>query len=133
MVREDGCERRARTEVPGLVNYKKSLRWLTSAGEQGLAEAWYAMSRIYLKPEFSQRNLPDAQQYLEKAAEAGHRPAQLELGMVFWSIWPVQAASDPGANRRGTTGAQSHCPFIRGCGLRPAWAGRQLPAALVSA
>ncbi|MFD2270501.1 hypothetical protein ACFS07_03475 [Undibacterium arcticum] len=33
-------------------NFKKAIRWLTLAGEQGLADAWYALSRIYLKPEF---------------------------------------------------------------------------------
>jgi hypothetical protein len=37
------------------VNFKRAIRWLTQAGEQGLAEAWYALSRIYMKPEFSQR------------------------------------------------------------------------------
>ncbi len=54
------------------------------AGEQGNAEAWYALSKIYLKPECSQRNVADAQRYLEKAAEAGHGVAQLELGIVAW-------------------------------------------------
>lgn len=70
--------------VRGLANYRKALRWLTFAGEQGLAAAWYATSRIYLKPEFSQRNLSDAQYYVQKAAEGGHAEAQLELGMAAW-------------------------------------------------
>jgi TPR repeat protein len=70
--------------IPGSAHYKKAIRWLTLSGEQGLADAWYAMSRIYLKPEFSQRNLTDAQQYLEKAAVAGHSGAQLELGITAW-------------------------------------------------
>jgi TPR repeat protein len=72
------------TEVRGLANYKKALRWLVAAGEQGLAEAWFATSRIYLKPEFSQRNLLDSNYYVQKAAEAGHTVAQLELGMAAW-------------------------------------------------
>ncbi|MEB0134213.1 hypothetical protein QN362_02595 [Actimicrobium sp. CCC2.4] len=72
------------TEVRGLANYKKALRWLVAAGEQGLAEAWYATSRIYLKPEFSQRNLLDSYYYVQKAAEAGHTVAQLELGIAAW-------------------------------------------------
>ncbi|MES2535276.1 MAG: tetratricopeptide repeat protein [Pseudomonadota bacterium] len=72
------------TTISGSAQYKKAIRWLTLSGEQGLAEAWYAMSRIYLKPEFSQRNLADAQQYLEKAATAGHSGAQLELGITAW-------------------------------------------------
>ena len=70
--------------VRGLANYKKALRWLTQAGEQGVAEAWYATSRIYLKPEFSQRNLSDAHHYARRAADAGHAAAQLELGMAAW-------------------------------------------------
>jgi len=68
----------------GSANYKKAIRWLTLAGEQGMAAAWYALSRIYLKPEFSQRNLADVQHYLERAAEMGHRAAQLECGMSAW-------------------------------------------------
>lgn len=70
--------------IPGLANYKKAIRWLSLAADQGLVDAWYALSRIYLKPECSQRSLPDAQRYLEKAAQAGHGPAQLELGSIAW-------------------------------------------------
>ncbi|WP_082493888.1 tetratricopeptide repeat protein [Massilia sp. Leaf139] len=65
-------------------NFKKAIRWLLLAGEQGLAEAWYALSRIYLKPEFSQRNVADAQRYLERAAEMGYEVAQLECGHNAW-------------------------------------------------
>jgi TPR repeat protein len=68
----------------GSANFKKAIRWLTLAGEQGLAEAWYALSRIYVKPEFSQRNVADAQKYLERAAEMGYRDAQLECGSNAW-------------------------------------------------
>ncbi len=65
-------------------SFKKAIRWLTLAGEQGLAEAWYALSRIYIKPEFSQRNVVDARRYLERAAEMGYRDAQLECGNSAW-------------------------------------------------
>ncbi|ASU37340.1 hypothetical protein hmeg3_02855 [Herbaspirillum sp. meg3] len=68
----------------GSANYKKAIRWLTQAGERGLAPAWFALSRIFLKPEFSQRNLADAQHYLERAAEMGHALAQLECGGSAW-------------------------------------------------
>jgi TPR repeat protein len=68
----------------GAANFKKAIRWLTLAGEQGLAEAWYALSRIYIKPEFSQRNVQDAQAYLERAADMGYRHAQLECGNSAW-------------------------------------------------
>jgi TPR repeat protein len=72
------------TAGAGSANFKKAIRWLTLAGEQGLAEAWYALSRIYVKPEFSQRNVSDAQKYLERAAEMGYRNAQLECGLNAW-------------------------------------------------
>ena len=68
----------------GSANFKKAIRWLALAGEQGLAEAWYALSRIYIKPEFSQRNVADSQVYLERAAEMGYRDAQLECGNNAW-------------------------------------------------
>ena len=68
----------------GAANFKKAIRWLSLAGEQGLAQAWYALSRIYIKPEFSQRNVADAQRYLERAAEMGYRDAQLECGHNAW-------------------------------------------------
>ena len=68
----------------GSANFKKAIRSLTLAGEQGMAEAWYALSRIYIKPEFSQRNVSDAQRYLERAAEMGYRDAQLECGNSAW-------------------------------------------------
>ena len=68
----------------GAANFKKAVRWLQQAGEQGLAEAWYALSRIYVKPEFSQRNVVEAQKYLERAAEMGYRDAQLECGNAAW-------------------------------------------------
>lgn len=68
----------------GSANFKKAIRWLTLAGEQGLSDAWFALSRIYLKPEFSQRNVQDAQHYLERAAEMGHCAAQIECGNSAW-------------------------------------------------
>ena len=72
------------TSGTGAANFKKAIRWLLLAGEQGLAAAWYALSRIYLKPEFSQRNVADAQRYLERAAEMGYEAAQLECGSNAW-------------------------------------------------
>jgi len=68
----------------GAANFKKAVRWLAQAGEQGLAEAWYALSRIYIKPEFSQRNVVEAQKYLERAADMGYRDAQFECGNAAW-------------------------------------------------
>ena len=79
-----GVDGRRIAGAGGAANFKKAIRWLTLAGEQGLAQAWYALSRIYIKPEFSQRNVADAQRYLERAAEMGYRDAQLECGHNAW-------------------------------------------------
>lgn len=78
----------------GSANYKKAIRWLTLAGEAGLADAWYALSRIYLKSEFSQRNLTDMQRHLERAAEMGHCAAQLECGLGAWRNRRENPSSD---------------------------------------
>ena len=78
----------------GAASFKKSVRWLTLAGEQGKAGAWYALSRIYMKPEFSQRSVPDAQRYLERAAEMGHAAAQLECGVNAWRSRRDQEEND---------------------------------------
>ncbi|MFA9216380.1 MAG: tetratricopeptide repeat protein [Sphingomonadaceae bacterium] len=76
------------------VNFKRAIRWLTLAGDQGLAAAWFALARIYIKPEFSQRCVAEAQAYLERAAEMGHRTAQLECGMHAWRTRRGDANSD---------------------------------------
>ncbi|MGV8891802.1 MAG: hypothetical protein ACOH2K_02405 [Burkholderiaceae bacterium] len=80
--------------APGSAHYKKAIFWLTQAGEQGSAEAWFALSRIYLKAEFSQRSLPDARHYLEQAAEMGHCAAQLECGSAAWRSRREASAND---------------------------------------
>ena len=80
--------------VPGVAHYKKALRWLQLSAEQGSGIAWYAMSRIYLKPEFSRRSVIEARRHLELAAAAGHEKAQLELGLVAWRARRVEPGSD---------------------------------------
>jgi TPR repeat protein len=70
--------------IEGIANYKEAIRWLSLAGEQGLGEAWYAVSRIYQKSEFSQRSLAQSHHYLCKAASAGYHVGQRELGMMIW-------------------------------------------------
>jgi len=91
--RMDG-EGRRQTHGIAAANFKRAIRWLTLAGEQGLAEAWFALSRIYLKPEFSQRCVAEAQRYLECAAEMGHSGAQLECGMYAWRNRRTDEQSD---------------------------------------
>jgi TPR repeat protein len=78
----------------GAANFKKAIRWLEQAGEQGLAQAWFALSRIYMKPEFSQRNIADAQRFLERAAVMGFREAQFECGNLAWRARRDHAGND---------------------------------------
>lgn len=80
--------------LPGVAHYKKAIRWLSQAAGAGEAAAWYAMSRIYLKPEFSRRSIAESRRYLEMAAVAGHERAQLELGLVAWRARRLEPTSD---------------------------------------
>lgn len=82
------------SSIPGLANYKKSIRWLSLAAGQGMAEAWFALSRIYQKPECSQRSIVEAQRCLEMAAKAGHGAAQMALGMAAWRARREQESND---------------------------------------
>ncbi len=80
--------------MPGVAHYKKAIRWLTLAAEQGHAAAWYAISRIYLKPEFSRRSIAESRRHLEMAAVGGHERAQLELGHVAWRARRIEPRAD---------------------------------------
>ncbi len=81
----------------GTANFKKAINWLTLAGERGSAPAWFALSRIFLKPHFPQNNLHDAQHYLKRAAEMGHPVAQLECGLHAWRLRHEQEMEDVNA------------------------------------
>ncbi len=80
--------------IPGVAHYKKAIRWLTLAADQGNAAAWFAISRIYLKPEFSRRSIAESRRHLEMAAVGGHEHAQLELGLVAWRARRIEARAD---------------------------------------
>lgn len=80
--------------IPGVAHYKKSIRWLSLSAEQGNAAAWYAISRIYLKPEFSRRSIAESRRHLEMAAVAGHERAQLESGLVAWRARRIEPRAD---------------------------------------
>lgn len=69
---------------PRRASFKDALSWLTQAGTQGSAEAWYTASKVYLKAEFADRSLVKAECFLERAAELGHCDAQFELGVRAW-------------------------------------------------
>ena len=70
--------------VPGAANYKRAIRWLSLAAGHCLPEAWYALSKIYQKPEGALRSPAEACRCLEKAAEAGHGLAQFDMGVSLW-------------------------------------------------
>jgi len=123
-----------RIPATGAANFKKAVRWLTLAGEQGLAEAWYALSRIYIKPEFSQRNVGEAQKYLERAAEMGYRDAQLECGNAAWRARRESAGNDVRAlfwlQRAAAQGCPKAAAALRKIAPRTADAWPGLAAAL---
>lgn len=83
LARMDICGKRNEC-IDGIANYKEAIRWLSLAGEQGIGMAWYAISKIYQKSEFSQRSLSQSHHYLCKAASAGYHVGQRELGMQVW-------------------------------------------------
>ncbi|GGX91108.1 hypothetical protein GJV26_12075 [Massilia dura] len=90
-------------------SFKRAVRWLTLAGEQGLAEAWFALSRIYVKPEFSQRCVGEAQACLERAAALGHGAAQLECGLQAWRMRRSHESNDVKALYWLQKAAAQHC------------------------
>ncbi|NRR30835.1 sel1 repeat family protein [Oxalobacteraceae bacterium] len=118
----------------GAVNFKRAIRWLTQAGEQGLADAWFALSRIYIKPEFSQRSVSEAQTYLERAADMGHSAAQLECGIHAWRTRRGDENSDvraaywlQKAAAQGCAEAEAALAKIAAPSSLPAWADTVVP------
>jgi TPR repeat protein len=93
LARMDADGRRmARAIFP--VNSKLAVRWLTQAGRQGLAQAWYFLARLHSRPDLAQRNPADALASLERAAALGHRAAQLECGLRAWRARGVAPDND---------------------------------------
>jgi len=105
-----GIDGRRDETLVGAANFKKAIRWLEQAGEQGLAQAWFALSRVYMKPEFSQRNIADAQGYLERAAGMGYREAQFECGNLAWRARRDHAGKDVQAVFWLQKAAAQNCP-----------------------
>ena len=119
------------------VNFKRAIRWLTLAGEQGDPDAWFALSRIYGKPEFSQRSVAEAQACLARAAALGHRTAQCECGLLAWRHRRQQAGSDvravywlQKAAAQGCAQAQRQLDRIALAPRAAAWLQALAPAAL---
>jgi hypothetical protein len=82
------------SNTTGVAHYKKAIRWLTLAAEQGEEKASFALSRVFLKPEFSRRSVAEARRYLEMAATGGHMRSQLEMGLIAWRQRRVDARTD---------------------------------------
>ena len=115
--------------IPRVVDRRRAIHWLTLAGQQGHVEAWYAISRIYLKPEFARRSLADAERYLEFAAVAGHSAAQLELGERAWRARARIESNDVRAVYWLQKAASQDCPkaldllkIIAACATPARWA-----------
>lgn len=79
-----GMDREGNRVLGAVVHFKRAIRWLTRAGEQGLADAWFALARVYMNGACSQRSAVQAQACLEQAAQLGHMVAQLEYGLHAW-------------------------------------------------
>lgn len=79
---------------PKRANFERANEWLTSAGSQGMATAWYALSKVYLKAEFAGRNKVRAEDFLKCAAKLDHCDAQLELGTRAWRMRHKSLESD---------------------------------------
>lgn len=109
--------------LPGAARYKEAIAWLRRAGEQGAAQAWYAISRIYMKSEFSRRSLEDAHRYLVMAAEAGDRKAQQALGSWIWRTRKADPSSDVQAvywlQKAAAQGCVSAAPLLEKIASRP--------------
>lgn len=113
----------------GPAQYKKAIRWLTLAAQQAHPDAWFALSRIYLKPECSQRNLAEARVHLRRAAEVGHAQAQAEFGSLLWRTRrdsPDQDVAAAGwlqkAALRGHAAARDLLKKVAGPAMSGAWA-----------
>lgn len=68
----------------GHANYKMALSWLNLSGDQGLPQAWYFASQIYLKAQFSGRSVRLAELLLRRAAASGHVASQMECAIRAW-------------------------------------------------
>jgi TPR repeat protein len=76
--------------------FKKAVYWLTLACEKGDARAWYALYKIYTRPNSGlyDHSMLDAQRCIERAAELGHPVAQWELGAALWRARRARDAND---------------------------------------
>jgi len=76
------------------IDYAKAIHWLTLAGDQGLKEAWFVLSRIHERRFFSGKDLGLARHYRHRAAEMGHCQAQYECGVSAWDFRDVKSTNE---------------------------------------
>ena len=114
---------------PKRASFERAIEWLTSAGDQGLVAAWYALSKVYLKAEFVGRSLVKAEHFLKCASELGLSEAQLELGTREWRMRHKSKGSDLNAAlwlkkaaRQGCNEAEVMLEKVAPCARQSAWA-----------
>ncbi|WP_128112984.1 tetratricopeptide repeat protein [Polynucleobacter necessarius] len=63
---------------------KKAAHWLELAAKDGDRDAWYALGKIYRRPQFSGYNATESDRCFDRAADLGHPQAQLRKGANLW-------------------------------------------------
>lgn len=63
---------------------KKAAHWLELAAKDGDRDAWYALGKIYRRPQFSGYNAKESDRCFENAADLGHPQAQFRRGANLW-------------------------------------------------
>ena len=63
---------------------KKAAYWLELAAKDRNRDAWYALGKIYRRPQFSGYNAAESDRCFDRAAELGHAAAQLRKGANLW-------------------------------------------------
>ena len=66
-------------------SYEKAAYWLELAADQGEVEAMYNLSNLLLKNSGAQHNTARGLELLEEAASTGYPPAQIGLGLEYFS------------------------------------------------
>ena len=63
---------------------KKAVYWLELAAKDGNCDAWFALGKIYRRPQFSGYNATESDRCFDRAADLGHAQAQFRKGANLW-------------------------------------------------
>ena len=63
---------------------KKAAYWLELAAKDGDRDAWFALGKIYRRPQFSGYNASESDRCFDRAADLGHAQAQFRRGANLW-------------------------------------------------